>query len=112
MPRRIVYRWRLREVMADHGLWKTTDLVPLLADRGITLSASQVYRLVSDPPERFSLSTLAALCDAFGCEPGDLFQPYVVETKRRRQRTAGDVVDLGDAGARPRRARIIDPDET
>lgn len=112
MPRRIDYRWRLREVMAEHGYWKTTDLVPLLADRGITLSASQVYRLVSDPPERFSMSTLAALCDALGCEPGDLFQPFVVESKQRRRATSGDVVDLADKAARPRRARIVDPDGT
>ncbi|MET4670366.1 MULTISPECIES: hypothetical protein [Streptomyces] len=37
MPRQISYRWRLRELMAA---------------RGITLSSSQVHRLVSGTPER------------------------------------------------------------
>ena len=50
--RRVEYQWRLREVMADHGLWKTTQLSPLLAQRGIALSAAQTYRLVTGKPER------------------------------------------------------------
>ncbi len=28
MARKLDYRWRLREVMAEHGYWKTTDLIP------------------------------------------------------------------------------------
>ena len=72
MTRTVGYHWRLRQVMAEHDLWKTTDLVPLLAERGINLSAAQVYRLVAHPPERLSLRTLAALCDIFACTPNDL----------------------------------------
>jgi hypothetical protein len=34
MTRTVSYHWRLRQVMAEHDLWKTTDLVPLLAERG------------------------------------------------------------------------------
>ena len=66
------YRWRLRGLMAERGMWKTTELIPLLADRGITLSAAQVYRLVAGVPQRLSLHTLAALCDILGCTPNDL----------------------------------------
>ena len=66
------YRWRLRGLMAERGMWKTTELIPLLADRGITLSAAQVYRLVAGVPRRLSLHTLAALCDILGCTPNDL----------------------------------------
>jgi DNA-binding Xre family transcriptional regulator len=66
------YRWRLRGLMAERGMWKTTELIPLLADRGITLSATQVYRLVVGVPQRLSLHTLAALCDILGCTPNDL----------------------------------------
>ena len=47
--------------MAAHGLFNTTDLVPLLAERGINLSVVQVYRLVTGTPERLSLPVLAAL---------------------------------------------------
>ena len=45
--RNVSYQWRLREVMAAHGMFATTDLVPLLSERGIELSASQVHRLVT-----------------------------------------------------------------
>jgi hypothetical protein len=50
MKRNLDYRWRLREVMAAHGLWKTSDLAPLLAERGVTLSPAQIYRLVAQTP--------------------------------------------------------------
>lgn len=108
MTKKMGYRWRLREVMAERGMWKTTDLAPLLAERGIHLSAAQVYRLVAQVPERLSLPVLAALCDIFGCTPSDLIEPFVdAETKSRRAVGADlvDVVDLNRVG-RPRRARV------
>ena len=46
--------------MATRGKFCTTDLVPLLAERGVELSAAQVYRLVTGIPERLSLQVLAA----------------------------------------------------
>ena len=39
MGSKLGYRWRLREIMAARGLYMTTDLSPLLAERGINLSA-------------------------------------------------------------------------
>jgi DNA-binding Xre family transcriptional regulator len=105
------YHWLLRERMADHGIWKTTELVPLLADRGVHLSASQVHRLATQPPERLSLGVLAALCDIFGCGPSDLVTCYAIEPAQRRAAGAedlGDVVGLRNRG-RPRRA-LVDPD--
>ena len=80
------YRWNLRPLMADRHLWKATELVPLLRDRGIGLSASQVRRLVTGKPERLSMTVLVALCDIFGCTPGDLItiQPVTVAPARRR----------------------------
>jgi len=74
MAARIGYRWRLRRLMADKDMYATTQLGPLLAERGITLSREQVYRLVTGTPERLSLATLAALCDILGCQPGDLIE--------------------------------------
>lgn len=110
MAKKMGYRWLLRERMAEHGLWKTTDLTPLLAERGIHLSPAQTYRLVSHTPERLSLDVLAALCDALGCGPGDLVVPHIVEPARRR--AAGDE-QLGNVTAirgsiRPRRARVVE----
>ena len=37
--RAVSYQWRLRAVMAEHGMYATTELVPLLAERGVVLSA-------------------------------------------------------------------------
>src|SRR6478752_10006080 len=96
----------LRDLMADHGLFATTALVPLLASRGIDLSASQVHRLVTQEPERLSLPILAALCDIFECTPNDLIQVTALSS-RPRQAAGGEtpVVDL-DSSVRPTRARI------
>ena len=57
--RRLNFHWHLRRVMAAHDIWQTTQLVPLLRERGVELSATQVYRLVTDKPERLSLRTLS-----------------------------------------------------
>src|SRR5260370_40380143 len=70
--RKASYQWRLRKVMADRGMFTTTELVPHLAERGITLSASQVHRLVTGTPERLSLPVLAALCGLLDVTPADL----------------------------------------
>ncbi len=106
------YRWLLRERMAERNLWKTTDLAPLLAERGIHLSSTQIYRLVTNTPERLSLPVLAALCDILACEPGDLIETFVVERPATKAvgDDLGDVIDMGKV-SRPHRARI-DPDRT
>lgn len=43
-------RATLRQLMAEHGMFQTSDLVPMLADRGIKLSREQVHRLVTQSP--------------------------------------------------------------
>jgi DNA-binding Xre family transcriptional regulator len=96
--KKIGYRWHLRRLMAERDMYATTDLRPLLADRGVVLSREQVYRLVARVPERLSLQTLAALCDILDCQPGDLVEP-VATTKRSAPRES---VPL----PRPRRARV------
>ena len=57
---RLNYDWHLRRLLAERGIFATTGLGPLLAERGINLSEAQVYRLVTGTPERLSLRTLAA----------------------------------------------------
>lgn len=100
----IRYAWKLRQVMAAHGLWKTSDLGPLLAQRGVTLSTAQVYRLAAKVPERLSLKTLAALCDIFSCTPSDLIE--LAPASGATTATIGTpLVDLATRG-RPRRARV------
>jgi DNA-binding Xre family transcriptional regulator len=70
--------------MADHDMYSTADLVPLLADRGVVLSREQVFRLVTQPPQRLSMDTLGALCDILGCTPNDLIEIEVVNAQVRK----------------------------
>jgi len=78
------YQWHLRRLMADRGMFQTTDLVPLLAERGVSLSREQVFRLVTQPPQRLSMDVLAALCDILDCQPGDLIEVQVVNKTIRK----------------------------
>lgn len=87
MIRKMGYEWRLRLRMAERGMFATSDLVPLLAERGVHLSREQVFRLVTQPPQRMSMDTLAALCDILDCTPNDLIQVAVVTASVRK--TAG-----------------------
>lgn len=78
------YVWHLRAKMAEQGMFATTDLQPLLAERGIALSREQTYRLVTGQPQRLSMSILVALCDILGCMPNDLIEPRITEAKARK----------------------------
>ena len=60
MTRKMGVRWHLRELMATRGMFSTTDLIGPLAERGVELSREQVYRLVTQQPERLNVYTLAA----------------------------------------------------
>ncbi|ALV41695.1 Cro/Cl family transcriptional regulator [Pseudarthrobacter sulfonivorans] len=111
MKREVEYTWRLSELMAARGLHNTTDLIPLLAERGIILSRPQVYRIVNQKPERVALQVIAAICDIFSCGPEDLITVTAADVRARKTGTGNspNVVDLNRT-VRPRRARIIDDD--
>lgn len=111
MKRQVSYQWRLRETMAVHGMFNASDLVQPLADRGIKLSSVQVWRLVTQTPERLSMPVLAALCDIFDCTPEKLIATKAENVTTRRTATAGGPSDVADLAAiRPKRARIL-PEE-
>ena len=105
MARKLDYRWHLRQVMASRGMFATTDLIEPLAQRGIQLSSSQVYRLVVERPERLSLKILMALLDILDCGMDELIEPIAAAAPSRKKRTA-DGADGGVGSLRPRRARI------
>jgi DNA-binding Xre family transcriptional regulator len=88
MTRKLDYRWNLRQVMAGRGMFQTTDLIGPLADREIRLSSSQVYRLVTERPERLSLKVLMALLDILECTMEDLIEPASAAKPARKARTA------------------------
>jgi DNA-binding Xre family transcriptional regulator len=105
VKRDVDYQWRLAELMARHGMHNSTDLAPLLRERGIDLSPSQVYRVVTQRPERVSLKLMAALCDIFDCGPEDLVTVTAADAKKARK-VASNVVTMSNA-IKPVRARII-----
>jgi hypothetical protein len=103
MTAKLDYRWHLRQVMAERGMFSTTDLLAPLARRGIRLSTSQVYRLVVDRPERLSLKILVTLLDILDCRMDELIEP-VTAAPARKAKAAGSETGIGEL--RPRRARI------
>jgi DNA-binding Xre family transcriptional regulator len=105
MPAKLDYHWHLRKVMADRGMFATTDLIEPLDKRGITLSSSQVYRLVVERPERLSLKILMALLDILDCTMDDLIEPAASAGAITRAKKAVGA-EAGIGKLRPKRARI------
>lgn len=97
--------WHLRRIMAEHGLFKTTELIPLLERYGVRLSREQVFRLVTQTPERANLHVIGAVCAALGCNPSDLIEVRVIEEKTVAvEQTCGSLGQM-----RPKPARIHRP---
>lgn len=113
MTRHVEMRWNLRQVMAGRGLFQTSDLVPLLAERGVTLSREHVYRLVTKTPQRLNMEVLAALCDILDCAPNDLLQPTVTTLTKAKTGTDDLTPQSGPriGALRPIRAKIRRPQE-
>jgi DNA-binding Xre family transcriptional regulator len=99
--------WNLRQVMATRGMFQTSELMPLLAERDIHLTRPYVHRLVTKPPQRLNIDLLAALCDILDCEPNDLLT-LAVEAPQTTRKAAGEGgPGIGDL--RPIRARVRRP---
>jgi DNA-binding Xre family transcriptional regulator len=109
MTKKMAARWRLRELMALQGWFQTTDLVPLLAERGIHLSREQVFRLVTKTPQRLNMDVLVALCDILTCTPSDLIEAVTEPTQVAKTGTEATSRGIGDL--RPVRARVRRPHE-
>jgi DNA-binding Xre family transcriptional regulator len=106
MRREVGYRWNLRELMASRGLFTTTHLSPLLVERGINLSASQVHRLVTGTPERLSLHVLAALCDLLDVTPDQLIAVTAQNATQRKTAGAGPESAPTEPRLRPKRVQL------
>jgi DNA-binding Xre family transcriptional regulator len=100
------YEWRLRVLMAERGMFKTTDLQPRLAEHGIRLSDSQVWRLVTGKPERLSLQVLVVLCEILDCEASDLIRRSEAEAPPRARESGGRKLDKN---LKPREVRLRRP---
>lgn len=111
MAAKLDYGWHLRQVMATRGMFSTTDLIAPLAERGIKLSSSQVYRLVVERPERLSLKILMALLDILDCAMEDLIEPVTVAEPGKKTKAVGGDAGAGVGSLRPKRARITSTDQ-
>jgi len=107
MAREVDYEWRLRLRMAERGIFTSKPLAGLLAEHGIRLSESQVWRLVTGKPERLNLHTLVVLCQILECTPNDLIQPVETTSSARLERRSAAQAGAGEIV--PRRARIRPP---
>jgi len=112
MTRHVTMQWNLRQVMADRAIFQTSELLPLLQQRGVNVSREHVYRLVTRTPQRINIDILAALCDALGCGADELLT-LAVEVPDASTGTAG--LDSGKGpklgSIRPIRAAIRRPGE-
>lgn len=111
MTTRIGYEWRLREQMAAAGMFSTTKIIPLLEERGVHLSSSQVYRLVTERPERLNLHVLVALMDILHCTADDLIIAINlghdrIDTAAEAGHTDSASTVIRDRGLRPQPARL------
>jgi DNA-binding Xre family transcriptional regulator len=98
--------------MATRGIFQTSELVPLLAERGVTLTRQYVHKLVTSAPQRINTDLLAALCDILACQPNDLLQPVVAQAEHTRTGTDGRSDEgLGIGELRPIRAVVRRPHE-
>jgi DNA-binding Xre family transcriptional regulator len=100
------YEWRLRVVMAERGMFKANELTPRLAEHGIRLSDSQVWRMVTGRPERLNLRVLTVLCQILDCGPGDLVRSVDIATSQAKEPASSATIkkDL-----RPKQARLRRP---
>jgi DNA-binding Xre family transcriptional regulator len=65
--------WNLRMVAAKRDVWTGAQLRKVLRDRaGYPLSSASISELLTGTPRQVKITTLAALCVALDCEPGDL----------------------------------------
>lgn len=104
MPKQLDYEWRLRVLLAERGIFKAKQLTPLLAERGVRLSDSQAWRLVTGKPERLNLHVLVVLCQILECTPNDLIRPVERASGSRLEKRVA--ASAGGADIVPKRARV------
>lgn len=90
MTRQAAVKWKLRSLLAEKGMFKTTDLHRALKELGIELSREQVYRLVTTTPQRLNIDVFAGICLVLECSPNDIIEVEYEETHTvRAQRASG-----------------------
>lgn len=81
-------KWRLRQVMADRGIWSGAELGRLMEQKaGYKLSAPSISALLTEEPRQVKAQTMDALCTALECTPSDLWShtPSMIQTPASEQ---------------------------
>lgn len=74
--------WRLRNVMAEQGIWSGAELGRLMESKaGYKLSAPSISSLLTEDPKQVKTKTMDALCTALNCTPSDLWKHIPSYTK-------------------------------
>ena len=107
LPVVVLNRALLLLLLAERGIFASKPLVPLLAEYGIRLSESQIWRLVTGKPERLNLHVLVVLCKILDCTPNDLIRPIEATGSARLERRSASQAGAGEIV--PKRARIRQP---
>ena len=97
------YEWNLRLRLAEKGIYKAAELQPHLAEHGIRLSDSQIWRLITGRPERLNLQVLAVLYDLYRLDLGSGTIRQLTSAPALEKAAAGD---RKIAGLTPAKARI------
>lgn len=97
------FKWRLKEKMAERGIWRCTDLAKLLNAHGIEISSAMVTLIVDKMPERINSKVLDALCDILECTPSDiLIHIPSGKNAEKLKKVAGDNIGI-KPGPKPRK---------
>jgi hypothetical protein len=65
---------RLRELMAEHKIRSVSALHRILISRKVTVSHSQLLRIVDNKADHWKVEFLAAFIDVFNCNESALFK--------------------------------------
>ena len=98
LPGGRIAEWRLRELLAGKGLLSAVQLQQALADRGVTLGASQAHELLTRAPKQPRMTVLFALCEVLECTLADLWALHQAAATPAQGKVA--------AGARQRLATL------
>ncbi|WGY00494.1 helix-turn-helix transcriptional regulator [Nocardioides sp. QY071] len=108
MGNRMVAHWNLRQLMAEQGMFATSDLLEPLHERGVELSRQMIHRVVTKTPQRINMDLLAALCDILHCTPNDLIEMRIEHVDAP---AAVNETGPGIGNLRPIRAKVRRPGE-
>lgn len=76
--------WHLYELMAAHQIRTAVDLQHKLALVGVTISRSQLARLMIQNPKRLSSELMYGLTEVFQCSTNELWSNPNKQTLKRR----------------------------